>query len=103
MRTLKFLVDGQSIWKDPSCDFSHIVQGTKGYLSASFSFSSDWDCCRKAAIFSCLGRNYPVPVIHNKCQIPESALLYKYFRVKVVGERDGYRITTNDEEVQQDG
>lgn len=103
MRTLRFLVDGQSINKDQSCDFSHIVSGTKGYLCASFSFSSDWDGCRKAAIFSCLGRDHPVPIINNKCQIPESALLYKYFRVKVVGEKDGYRITTNSEEVKQDG
>lgn len=103
MRTLKFLVDGQSIRKDPSCDFSHIVPGTKGYLSASFDFSPDWDGCRKAAIFSCLGKNHPVPIINNKCQIPEEALIYKYFKVQVVGEMDGYRITTNSEEVKQDG
>lgn len=102
MRILKFIIDGQTIRKDPSCDYEHIVSGTKGYLCASFSFSADWDGCRKAAIFSCLGRDHPVPIINNKCQIQEEALLYKYFRVKVVGEKDGYRITTNSEEVKQD-
>ena len=39
MRTLKFIVEGQIIKQDPSCDFTNLVPGTEGYLRAEFSFS----------------------------------------------------------------
>ena len=39
MRTLKFIVDGQILRQDPTCDFSNIVPGTEGYLIAEFAFS----------------------------------------------------------------
>lgn len=42
MRTLKFIVNAQKLEKDPSCDFSGIVSGTKGYLEAEFSVSKEW-------------------------------------------------------------
>lgn len=103
MRTLKFIVDGQSVKKDPSCDFAGLVPGTKGYLDAFFRFSDEWKGCKKAAVFVSLGREYAVPLINGKCQIPEKALTWKIFSVKVVGERDGYRVTTNRVEVLQDG
>ena len=103
MRTLKFGVDGQSIKKDPSCDFSGLVPGTKGYLEAYFHFSDEWKGCKKAAVFTALGKEYAVPLINGKCEIPEKALTWKLFSVKVAGERDGYRITTNRVEVLQDG
>lgn len=103
MRTLKFIVEGQSIKQDPSCNFSGIVPGTKGYLKAEFSFSKDWKDCRKAAVFELLRNEYPAPIVGNTCEIPAEALTWKSFSVKVVGERDGYRITTNRVEVKQNG
>lgn len=57
MRTLRFIIDGQSIKKDPSCDFSGLVPGTKGYLKAQFQFSDEWKKCKKAAIFGSVGRD----------------------------------------------
>ena len=103
MRILKFIVDGQSIKKDPSCDFKGLVLGTKGYLEAHFRFSDEWKNCKKAAVFSSLGREQAVPLINGKCEIPEKVLKWRVFSVKVTGVRDGYRITTNKEEVLQDG
>lgn len=103
MRTLKFIVDGQSIKKDPSCDFKGLVPGTKGYLEAHFQFSDEWKNCKKAAVFGSLGQEYAVPLINGKCEIPEKALTWRLFSVKVAGIRDGYRITTNKVEVLQNG
>ena len=103
MRILKFIVSGQQIKKDPSCEFSGIVAGTKGYLEVSFKFSDEWKGCKKAVVFNSLGKEYPVPLVEGKCNIPEGALSAKMFTVRVVGEYDGYRITTNKTEVFQDG
>ena len=103
MRVLKFIVSGQQIRKDPSCDFEGLVPGTKGYLEAQFLFLEEWKGCKKAAVFSSLGLEYPVPIINGKCEIPEKALTRRMFSVKAVGTRDGYRITTNKVEVSQDG
>lgn len=103
MRILKFMVDGQNIKKAPPCDFSGIVSGTRGYLGVSICFSEEWKTCKKAVIFNSLGKEYPVPLINGKCEIPEKALEWKTFTIRVVGERDGYRITTNKVEVLQGG
>lgn len=103
MRILKFIVTGQVIRPDPSCDFSNIAKGTKGYLKALFDFDSDWNGCRKAAVFEKLQTKFPAPIINNECMIPEDALTWRTFKVSVVGEREGYRITTNNVEVEQNG
>ena len=103
MRVLKFIVDDQSIKKDSSCDFKGLVPGTKGYLEAHFQFSDEWKGCKRAAVFTVLGKEHAVPLINGKCEIPEKALTWKIFSIKVVGIRDGYRITTNKVEVLQDG
>lgn len=49
MRILQFKVAGQNLSKDG--DFSGIVAGTKGYLYTEYNFDSEWDGCRKAAVF----------------------------------------------------
>lgn len=103
MRILKFIVDSQNIQKNSECDFRGLVPGTKGYLEASFQFSKEWKGCKKAAVFNSLGKEYPVPLVEGKCKIPEGALSAKMFTVRVVGEYDGYRITTNKTEVLQNG
>lgn len=102
MRILKFNVSEQLIEKDSSCDFTGIVAGTKGYLQAAFSLSSEWRGCKMAAVFSCLGKEYPVPVIRERCDIPDEALKWYSFGVRLVGEKEGYRITTNEIKVRQE-
>ena len=102
MRILKFNVSAQRIQKDPTCDFSGIVAGTEGYLQAAFSFSAEWTGCKKVAAFYRLGKEYAVPIVGNVCMIPPEALTWTNFEVAVVGERDGYRITTNKIEITQE-
>ena len=106
MRTLKFIVNGQTISLDPKCDFSGLIPGTKGYLQAEFSFSDEWKNCTKvAAFFSNLGREYKPQVINNKsiCNIPEEALQKSIFKVQVIGQRDDYKIRTDRVAVYQKG
>lgn len=102
MRILRFIVTAQSIQKAPDCDFSGIVAGTQGYLRAEFSFSAEWAGCRVAAVFSRLGKEYAEPVLSGGCKIPSEALTWDSFGVRVVGQRAGYRITTNEIKVRQE-
>ena len=102
MRTLKFIITDQAITKDPNCDFSGIVAGTEGYLRAEFSFSEEWQGCRMAAVFSCMRKEYPQPIKNGSCVIPAEALEWDYFGVRVVGQRENYRITTNEIKIRQE-
>lgn len=101
MRILKFIINKQIIKKDKTCDFTNIVSGTKGYLKAHFSFSTEWNGCKKAAVFYCLGKEYAAAIIDGRCEIPYEALVCDKFFVSVVGEKNGYRITTNKIRVDQ--
>ena len=106
MRVLRFIVDGQIISQDPTCDFSDLVPGTVGYLQAEFSFSAEWKGCVKAATFySASGREYGAKILKDgrTCVIPEEALARRVFKVRVAGKRDGLKITTNKVAVSQNG
>lgn len=100
-RTLKFIITAQKIKKDPSCDFSGLVSGTQGYLEAEFYTSTEWHDCHVAAVFVYLDKEYPVPVIRNKCLIPAEALLGSSFDVYLVGRKDDYLIRTDTTKVRQ--
>lgn len=106
MRTLKFNVNGQNIALDPDCDISSLVPGTSGYVQAAFSFSKEWDGCAKvAAFYSNLGREFEPQVLKsdNVCTIPTEALEKSVFKVKVLGQKNGYSICTNKVAVHQKG
>lgn len=102
MRFLKFVVEGQRIRPDPACDFSGITAGTRGYLVAEFKFSSDWDRCRKAAVFTHGDETEAAPLEKCSCVIPERILAHDYFMVSVIGEKEGYRITSGKTTVRQE-
>lgn len=102
MRTLKFIITAQNIQKDPDCDFSGIVAGTEGYLQAEFLFSEEWAGCRMAAVFRCLGKEYAQPVKNGRCEIPADALTWDRFSVRLVGQKENYRITTDELIIQQE-
>ena len=99
MRTLQFKVTGQNLSKDG--DFSGLIAGTRGYLQTAYNFDSEWDGCRKAAVFCRYEKEYPVPIVNGKCAVPDEIAEYKRWKVYLVGERKGYRITTNEVEVRQ--
>lgn len=103
MRLLNFIVYGQTIKKDQACDFSGLVKGSKGYLTASFAFDGEWTGCGKLAVFTCLGKEYPEKLKGNTCNIPDGALKHNRLSVRVVGIRPGFRIQTNDIEIKQEG
>lgn len=103
MRSLNFIAMGQNLQKDPACDFAGLVRGSKGYLQAHFSFDAEWNGCGKVAVFTRLGKEYPAKLSADTCIIPEEALSYSRFNVRVVGVRDGFRIQTNDVEIEQEG
>lgn len=106
MRTLKFIVDNQSIKQDPKCDFSGLVPGTEDYLQAEFIFSSEWTGCTKvAAFYSVMGKEYEPRLLKDgkTCIIPSEALKRKTFLVRVLGKRDQLRLTTNKVAVSQNG
>lgn len=106
MRTLKFIVSGSSIFLDPDCDFTNLVPGTESYLEAKFSFSPEWDGTTKVAgFYSNLGIEYQPQLIKrdNTCIIPIEALRKSIFKVRVVGQKNDYKICTNRVKVHQKG
>ena len=46
-------------------------------------------------------KEYPVPIMNGKCKVPDEITGYKRWKVYLVGEKAGYRITTNEVEVYQ--
>lgn len=106
MKTLKFIVNGQSITLDPECDVNSLVPGTNGFVRAKFTFSPEWDRCIKvAAFYSNLGTEYPPQALKNGevCDIPAEALKKSIFKVKVFGKKNDYTICTNKVTVHQKG
>ena len=106
MKTLKFVVDGQVIKQDPSCDFSGLVPGTEQYLRAEFRFSSEWNGYIKVATFwSALGKEYPPQELKDgkTCMIPTEALKKRVFKVQVIGGNNKIKISTNKVKVIQNG
>lgn len=96
MRNLDFIVSGQTLTRDPLCDFCGIAAGSQGYLQARFRFSKEWTGCKKVAVFLCRGKEYPVGLQDNMCMIPWEALVdTRAVQVYVIGRRPGYQITTN--------
>lgn len=92
-RTLMFKISGQKIEKNG--DFSHLVKGTRGYLQVSFSCTHEWNSCKKAAVFLTGEKEYPVPVVGDKCDVPDEVAEKSIWELKLVGERDGFRIITD--------
>lgn len=106
MRILKFIVDQQTLKKDPMCDFSGLTKGTKGYLKAQFSFSKEWNGCTKVVgFYSSYGDEYRPQVLDkdNSCMIPDEALKRETFFIKVIAKRNKFLITTNKFKVTQNG
>lgn len=106
MRVLKFIVDGQSIKKDPKCDFTGLVAGTEGYLQLDFSFSPEWmNCVKVVSFWSITGKELPPQILKDgkTCMIPVEALTKRRFGVQVVGKKDKLKLITNKEFVYQKG
>ena len=106
MRTLRFIVENQLIKQDPSCDFSGLVPGTKGYLKAEFVFSKEWaDCAKIASFYSMMGREFPYRILEDgkSCEIPAEALKRRNFKIQLLGKFEDTLLITNKIVVNQNG
>ena len=108
MKTLRFIVENQIIKKDPTCDFSDLIPGSKGYLIAEFSFSKEWgNMAKVVGFYSPLGREYPPRVLADgkTCVIPFEALEKRTFKVQVIGQSKDFnrKLKTNKVTIYQTG
>lgn len=106
MRTLRFIVEGQSIKPDPTCDFGNLIPGTENFIQAQFSFSKEWNNCVKvAAFYSMLGAEYKPQQIRSDltCMIPVEATKRQRFKLQVIGRNEQSKIITNKLTVEQNG
>lgn len=103
MRKLKFIVQGQKIKPDPSCDFNGLIAGSVGYLQAEFRLDGAWDGCQVAASFWRGAEENAAVIKDGACVIPAEALLGQYFGVSLTGVKRDYRITTNKVFIKQGG
>lgn len=103
MRTLYFIVDGQTIKPDPKCDFTHLAPGSTDPVQAEFAFSKEWRSTAKVVgFYSRLGNEYPPQPLKDgrSCTIPTEALRKRIFKLKVIGQNG---LTTNKLTIDQKG
>lgn len=105
MRTLKFIVRGQIITKDETCNFNNLVPGSSGYLKAQFQFSKEWEGCVKVVEFTRNGKECTPQLLSNgvSCDIPAEVLTGRAFKIRVLGKNSKIKITTNRVEILQNG
>lgn len=104
MRILKFIVNNHTIACDPNSNFS-INPNTDENLIADFRFSSEWDKAIKvAAFYNANGECPPQKLIDGMyCEIPKEALSGHWFRVQILGSKNGQTLITNKLDVIQKG
>lgn len=105
MRTLKFVVIGQTIKRDPNCDFEGLTPGSDGYLRAVFAFSPEWTGLTKVAAFRSGNKDYEPQELKDGfwCDIPAAVLKRPIFNIRVLGKKGETKLTTNKVFVHQNG
>lgn len=103
MRTLEFNVNGQRLSK--TGNFSGIVRGSTNYLKCAFNFTdSDWNKCKIGIVFEYRGIEHVVIMGNDRAVVvPPDISDKKSFRVRVVGIKDNYKLSTNKVLVNQEG
>lgn len=82
--TITFNVDNQTLSRT---DTKKIVEKSRNYIHAEFSFSVDWNGTRKAIIIEDGGLRFKVYLDeNNSCDIPNKAVSYDGFMISVIGE-----------------
>lgn len=95
-RVLSFIVEGQQIKKDPACDFTGLVSGTKGYYQAKFTFDREWKDYKKIAVFKTRNEAKYLPILNGMCNIPDEITSSMTYRVSVVGKNKDQSIPTTE-------
>lgn len=94
--TITFNIENQILRRT---DPNKIIEKSKNYLFAEFSFSEDWDNTNKAIIFENNVLRYKIYLdSNNKCQVPNRIIRNDGFTISVVGEdnNDFVKITTSE-------
>ena len=107
MRSLKFIVEGQTLKPDPNCDFSGLIPGSEGFLQAEFMFSPEWREYVKVVEFrSIMGKEYTPQLIKNDgtCVIPTEALQKRKFKIRIIARgANETKLITNKITIDQNG
>lgn len=94
--TITFNVENQILSRT---DTNRIIEKSKNYLFAEFTFSEDWNNTNKAIIFENDVLRYKIYLdSDNKCQVPNRIIRNDGFTISVVGEdnNDFVKITTSE-------
>lgn len=106
MRTLKFVVDGNTLSPAPDCNFDGLFPGKEKEVRAAFVFGPDWEYCTKVVAFwSILGSEYPPQMLgeDNSCMIPAEALERPAFKIQLLRMYNGGVQSTNQFTIYQKG
>lgn len=106
MRTLRFIVEGESIKQDPECNFGGLFPGRNPNICAEFSFSPEWENKVKVAAFwSMLDTEYEPQELEDgeSCIIPAEALARASFKIQILGKKGDTKLITNKLAVRQTG
>lgn len=96
MKTLKFIVQNETIVRDPSCDFTDLKKDS--IVHAKFQFSKEWDGFARVVSFSRGNNEYNPQVLLRGyiCEIPKEALNGSFFRMQVIGKNGPKKMETKD-------
>lgn len=95
--TISFNVENQTLSRT---DTNRIIEKSKNYLIAEFSFSEDWDNTNKAIIFENNVLRYKIYLdSNNKCQVPNRIIRNDGFTISVVGEDNENLVTITTSEL----
>lgn len=103
MRILKFIVNNMKITRDPNSNFDNLTPDEE--LIADFRFSSEWDGAIKVvAFFNADGECPPQQLTDGMyCKVPKEALNGYWFRVQIIGNKNGSPLVTNRLDILQNG
>lgn len=95
--TITFNVENQILSRT---DTNRIIEKSKNYLIAEFSFSEDWDNTNKAIIFENNVLRYKIYLdSDNKCQVPNRIIRNDGFTISVIGENSENLVTITTSEL----
>ena len=105
MRMLSFMVDGDTIVKDPTCDFRGLSSVKDEFVKAKFTFSEEWAGAVIVLGITSFRYEYD-PIIVGKdgrCQIPTKVFQRSIFDLQLFGRNREVRLKTNPLKINQNG
>ena len=95
--TITFNVENQILSRT---DTNRIIEKSKNYLFAEFTFSEDWNNTNKAIIFENDVLRYKIYLdSDNKCQVPNRIIRNDGFTISVIGENSENLVTITTSEL----